>query len=145
MRKSNPQLEEKTNAAIVFITCIVCSVISFIFGFSASQLLQSNNTIGNMTAQSYEKVKGIYSRKFLNKYDKSVESYIVLKEDGTCKYISMIASEYTSGLDLSTMDENCTYSFDSKTNTGEFPAGKLTFNIESKSIMLGGAIYNKIK
>ena len=112
MEKNNSKSEEKVNAIIIFITCIICSVISFIFGFATSQLLQSNN---NPTARSYEKVAGIYSRKFFNNYDKNVESYIVLKEDGTCKYISMIASEYTASLDLSTMDESCTYSFDNKT------------------------------
>ena len=160
--------KSKTNKTI-FISvssCILCSIVFFITGFCIARVIndepknESKEYVNGPDSYPELNVIGTYNRTFYNNYNVSVESYVVLKEDGRCKYVSMVASEYAATEDLTNMDEVCSYTYDKETKNGEITIqnyhiennkkvyhepSKLTFTYDSGSFMLGGATYYKVK
>ena len=146
--------------------CIGLVIGSFFLGYSVG----SNNNkpkeedyVNGPDSYPEWTLEGAYRRSFYNNYNKSVESYVVLQKGGSCKYISMLASEYATTVDLTTMDENCSYIYDEGTKIGEITIKnnsyyvgedgvkhygeptKLKFNYDSGSFMLGGATYYRVQ
>lgn len=151
---------------ISLVVCFGLATSSYFLGYSAGTKSKSEkkNYVNGPDSYPEWTLEGAYRRSFYNEYNKSVESYVVFKEGGSCKYISMLASEYATTVDLSVMDENCSYTYDKDSKMGEITImnngyyydennvkhnnepTKLKFNYDSDSgaFMLGGATYYRI-
>jgi len=147
------------------VVCLGLIIGSFFLGYNIGSNQKPEEAGYVNGADSYPQwtLSGAYRRSFYNNYNKSVESYVVLKENGSCKYISMLASEYATTADLTTMDENCSYTYDESSKIGEITIKsssylidengdkkygeptKLKFNYDSGSFMLGGATYYRVQ
>ena len=149
--------------------CVGLVIGSFFLGYNigSSQTSESNEVelVNNPNSYPEFTLVGTYRRTFYNNYNNSVESYVVLKDDNTCKYIDEVASEYAVTVDLTTTDKNCTYSYDENSKIGEIdikmeqyilnddgtkerlePKTKtLKFNYDSGSFLLGGATYYRVR
>lgn len=107
----------------------------------------------------YENIVGVYKRSYYNNYNKSVDSYAVLRDDGTCRYIEAIKTELSTTVDFNDRSQNCKYSYDESSKSGKIEiiyeyvvdgetksrVEPINFTFKYGSIMVGGASYNRIQ
>lgn len=103
---------------------IIIPIVSTIVGISAlvgSYFIGYNVGISsnNKSENNNNEIAGAYKRSYYNTYNKSVDSYVILKEDGTCKYIDSLKTELSATIDLNETDAKCSYTYDDKAKTGE--------------------------
>ena len=110
--------KKKPNLSIII--SIVSTIIgvgalvgSYFIGYNVGISSNHNNTTYN------NEIVGAYKRSYYNNYNKSVDSYVVLKEDGTCKYIDSLKTELSTTIDLNETDAKCSYTYDDEAKTGE--------------------------
>ena len=108
-------------------TKIIISIISVVAGVSAligSYFIGYNVGINShdykLENLNNDEIVGAYKRSYYNNYNKSVDSYVILKENGTCKYIESLKTELSATVDLDETDARCSYTYDSGTKSGEF-------------------------
>ena len=161
----------KSNRILTISVLIIVGLCLFIGGYFIGHATGSSTSNNDITREDNEtkaepdyspeySLAGTYSRSFYNNYNKSVESYVVLKDDGSCKYVSAIASEYATEVDLTTMQKGCSYEFDKDKKTGKITvyyyykedgvekAGEptiMTFTYDSGAFLLGGASYYRVQ
>ena len=150
--------------SISSVVCVGLIIGSFFLGYNIGLSNKSNNEEGFVNGpESYPEwtLEGAYRRSYYNNYNKSVDSYVVLKSDGTCKFVSSVASEYSTSVDLDTMDEKCSYTYDENTKNGElsikdgdvyykndtveYKPKVYKFTYDSGSFLLGGATYYRVQ
>lgn len=148
-------------------TKIIVSIVSSIVGIG---LLIGSYFIGYNVAErkyqpvaageeQYNKIVGVYKRSYYNNYNKSVDSYAVLRDDGTCYYIEAIRTDLSTTVDFNDRSQNCKYTYDDSSKSGKIEiTNEYTVNgqVESKvqpmnftfnygSLMIGGASYGRIQ
>lgn len=107
-------------------------------------------------------LEGTYKRSFYNDHNKSVESYMVFRNDGTCKYVEQWSTSATVNLDLNTMDDDCSYTYDKDSYSGEITYAKayayydnnqtlrynpkvLKYTLNYNTLTIGAAAYYKVQ
>lgn len=109
--------------------------------------------------EKYSSLTGVYKRSFYNNYNKSVDSYAVLREDGTCKYIESIRTDLSTTIDFEDRSQNCEYTYDENTNSGkieitrdyvidgktESKVDSFNFSFSYGTLVIGGASYGKLQ
>ena len=155
----------------VAVTAIGLTVGSFFIGYNKGGQDANSNPNGYVVNPeseanaSYKTIYGVYKTSYYNNYNKSVDSYIVFRKDGICRYTE-IASERSSGLDFTQDDGNkkCTYEYDEGNGTGKIKTwyywvgedGKehvnegseptyKSFTFNNGLLTVGGSTYSKIQ
>jgi hypothetical protein len=119
------------------------------------------NGIHPVTAENdnYSKISGVYKRSYYNNYNVSVDSYAILRDDGSCKYIESLKTELSTTVDFNDRSQNCKYTYDEGSKSGKIEItyestvdGKtesrvkpLNFTFKYGSLMIGGASYGRIQ
>lgn len=108
----------------------------------------------------YSNIVGVFQRSFYNNYNKSVESYVVFRDDNTCYYIDSVATAASTTVDFDDRSQECTYTFDENTRSGVFtvvyPGANLVNGVASDlnkdynftfdgHLMVGAASYGRIR
>ena len=145
---------------------VIASIASLavLGGLVGSYFIGYNVALGEIFQPvAYEpeiKLEGVYKRSYYNNYNKSVDSYAILREDGTCRYIESITTEYSAKLDFDDRSQqNCKYNYDGDKKSGKIEItynftldGKpdsqvelLNFTFNNGALMIGGAAYSKIQ
>ncbi len=148
-------------------TKLIISIVSSIVGIG---LLIGSYFIGYNVAESkyqpvaaseeqYNKIVGVYKRSYYNNYNKSVDSYAVLRDDGTCYYIESIRTDLSTTVDFNDRSQNCKYTYDDGTKSGkieityeytvngqnESKVQPMNFTFNYGSLIIGGASYGRIQ
>ena len=158
-------MAKKNNSNMKIIIPIVSAIVgigllvgSYFIGYNVAK----NELPQPVTAENgqYGKLAGVYKRSYYNNYNKSVDSYAILWEDGTCRYIDAIRTDLSTTLDFSDKSQqDCKYTYDDSAKSGKIEIttdfmtnGKsdpqvetLNFTFNSGSLMIGGASYGKIQ
>ena len=162
-------LNIKIIAPIVSVAVIGSLVGSYFIGYNVGKnnSAQGGSTAGTTAVNAdtvapatvdysdpYSNIVGVFQRSYYNNYNKSVESYVVFREDKTCYYIESIATEASTTVDFDERGQQCTYEFDKNTRKGKFT---VVYNIRNNDLikeynftfdghlMVGAASYGRIK
>lgn len=158
-------MAKKNNSNKTLIISIVSAVVgiglligSYFIGYNVAK----NEFHPVASEDSYvqnAKIVGVYKRSYYNNYNKSVDSYAIFREDGTCKYIEAIKTELSTTVDFNDRSQDCTYTYDESNKSGKFSINypytengvkkdnitDYNFTFNYGSLMIGGASYGKIQ
>lgn len=150
------KLNMKIIIPIIAIAGIGALIGSYFIGYNVGK-----NEIHPVTAENddYNKVVGVYKRSYYNNYNKSVDSYAILRDDGSCKYIEAIKTELSTTVDFNDRSQDCKYTYDESTKSGKIEityeymvdnekksrVEPLNFTFSYGALMIGGASYGRIQ
>lgn len=157
MAKKN-KLNTKIIAYIVSAVVGIGAVIgSYFIGYHVAETKYQPVAANN---GQFGKLAGVYKRSYYNQYNKSVDSYAILWDDGTCRYIESVSQEYSAKLDFSDRSQqDCKYTYDDGTRSGKIEVTydfglngqpdpqveSYNFTAGNGSITIGGSSYAKIQ
>ena len=142
---------------ILSVTAIGLSIGSFIVGVNNNEQGVIANDI--FQTDTYNNFYGVYKNQYLNQYNISIDSYIVLRENGECRFTE-VRTENASKVNFAAAEEKysqkCSYSYDENKKTGDiktwytnYESGE-EYNIEHRSfsynggsLTVGGTVYYK--
>ena len=159
-------MAKKNNSNKKLIISIVSAVVgvaalvgTYFIGYNVGRnsFIQEGNSVVTYNDQ-YSKIVGVFKRSYYNNYNKSVDSFAVFRDDGTCYYIDSVRTDLSTTVDFNDRSQECTYTFDENTRSGTFTINypytdstgrkdnfkeyNFTFN---GSLMIGAASYGRIQ
>ena len=158
-------LNIKVIASIASVVVLGSLVGSYFIGYNVGKNNSAQGAVTAVNAETvapatvdysdpYSNIVGVFQRSYYNNYNKSVESYVVFREDKTCYYIESIATGASTTVDFDNREQQCTYEFDESTRKGKFTIVYDTVNNDlitdynftfEGHLMVGAASYGRIK
>lgn len=159
MAKANDKPKKMPFAYILCAIIAIPALIgSYFIGYTVGNNQSSNG--GNKS-----EIAAVWKRSYYKSNGGSVDSYVILKADGGCRYIESWNPAYSASLNLDEIDEDCSYTYengegvitksyyqyeyvdentnrktDIVTHTQEY-----NFSYQNGVLLVGGSVYNKLK